>query len=272
MYNRYNSNSRPVLDLDAIHRRAPSVFATHAHSSASEKYTFIPSTTILTSLLSNGWKCVEANEMRCRRADKFGFQKHALRFTRDDLILSDGSSVDLSWNNSHDLSQASIMSLAFWRKVCSNGLHVSSDLVEPIRVKHIGSKAEDFIEASFRLINEVPKLTNSVKEMQQVNLNADERRYYAGAAIIAKYGLPESGKALPLVPDKALQPRRACDQATDLWTTFNVVQENLIQGGQRSYASGRRKTTRGVTSIGENTKLNQALWSLAENMKQLKTA
>jgi hypothetical protein len=50
-----------------------------------------------------------------------------------------------------------------------------------------------------------------------------------------------------------------------------VVQENLIKGGQGGRAStGRRLTTRPVTGVQQDVKLNRALWQLAEGMRQLK--
>ncbi|MFZ8887334.1 MAG: DUF932 domain-containing protein, partial [Steroidobacteraceae bacterium] len=58
-----------------------------------------------------------------------------------------------------------------------------------------------------------------------------------------------------------------------LWNTYNVIQENLLKGGQRGRATtGRRMTTRPVTGIQQDVKLNRALWSLAEKMADLKAA
>jgi hypothetical protein len=61
----------------------------------------------------------------------------------------------------------------------------------------------------------------------------------------------------------------------DLWTTFNVVQENIIRGGLRgrkrsSNGRMRNMTTRPVKALDRNIKLNQALWVLTEKMAELK--
>jgi hypothetical protein len=72
-----------------------------------------------------------------------------------------------------------------------------------------------------------------------------------------------------------LRPRRFADTSPDLYTTLNVVQENAIRGGLRgvSRQNGRRRavTTRAVTGIDQDVKLNRALWTLAEEMRKLKT-
>lgn len=68
-----------------------------------------------------------------------------------------------------------------------------------------------------------------------------------------------------------LQARRFDDRALDLWTTFSRVQENMIKGGLHGRnGNGRSMTTRAVTGIDQNVKLNRALWVLAEEMRKLK--
>jgi len=61
--------------------------------------------------------------------------------------------------------------------------------------------------------------------------------------------------------------RRAEDQSSDLWTTFNRVQENLVRGGLsdgRRNRLGRLRTLRALTGIDSKIGLTKGLWSLAE--------
>ncbi len=72
-----------------------------------------------------------------------------------------------------------------------------------------------------------------------------------------------------------LTPRRHDDNKSDLWATFNRVQENVIKGGLRGVtvkANGERQNrkTREVNGIDQNVRLNRALWTLAEKMAELK--
>ena len=84
---------------------------------------------------------------------------------------------------------------------------------------------------------------------------------------------------------KALLPDPGCrqaigeehdDRANDLWTTWNVVQENAIKGGLRGVGRDdlgrpRRVKSRAVNGIDQDIKLNKALWLLGERMAALKS-
>ena len=79
-----------------------------------------------------------------------------------------------------------------------------------------------------------------------------------------------------VTPESLLQPRRYADQKdSDLFTVFNVIQENLIKGGIRGYRLNKygyttRTKTREVKAIDQNVKLNRALWTLTEKMMEMK--
>ena len=80
----------------------------------------------------------------------------------------------------------------------------------------------------------------------------------------------------PIAPEALLKPRRAADRGADLWSAFNVIQENVIRGGQRGQvvaADGarRRASVREVTGIDQGRALNRALWVLTERMAELRS-
>ena len=78
------------------------------------------------------------------------------------------------------------------------------------------------------------------------------------------------------ISTRLLTVRRSADQGSDLWKTFNVIQENVIKGGirlVRENEQGQRSLarTRAVNSIDRDAKLNKELMQLALKMQQLKT-
>ena len=78
---------------------------------------------------------------------------------------------------------------------------------------------------------------------------------------------------MPVNEDQVLGLHRREDADQSLWTTLNVIQENVIRGGLRGRdARGRKVTTRPVQGIDRNVQLNRGLWVLGEEMRKLKAA
>ena len=111
------------------------------------------------------------------------------------------------------------------------------------------------------------------EKMSQIKLSNDEKLYFAEAAHSLRFDDSPIGQIV--TPDKFLKVRRSEEaNASDLFSVFNVVQENVIKGGLTGYARERgqfkRVRSREVKGIDQNIKLNKALWTLAEKMLQLK--
>jgi hypothetical protein len=138
-----------------------------------------------------------------------------------------------------------------------------------IRVPHKGDVVHDVIDGVFRVVEDFELVDAQKDAMKGMQLAPAERLAFARAALALKYDA-EAGAA-PIDEAQLLDVRRSADQAPDLWTTFNVVQENMLKGGLRARsANKRRMTTRPVQGIDQNIKLNRALWTLADEMRKLK--
>jgi hypothetical protein len=111
------------------------------------------------------------------------------------------------------------------------------------------------------------------QDWSSIKLSRDEQMAFAGSAHLLRFERDEAGNASTGVTvEQLIQPRRFEDRLQDLWTTFNVVQENAVRGGLTARApdSSRRSTTREVRGVDQNVKLNMALWALTEQMAKLK--
>jgi len=156
-------------------------------------------------------------------------------------------------------------------QVCTNGLVVKSAGIDDIRVRHSGraSLIQEVIEGSYRIIEEAPKALAQVEQWQHLQLAPPEQEILAEAALELR------DSALAVQPRAILAPRRWEDgsphEARDLWRTMNVTQENLLKGGIQGHnEQGQRRRLRGVHSVDADTKINRALWVLAERMAELK--
>lgn len=117
------------------------------------------------------------------------------------------------------------------------------------------------------MLDEFKQVDSSKGVMQGIALRPRQQEAFARAALQLRYD-PEDN--VPIDAQQLNQARRFDDRGADLWRTFNRVQENLIQGGlQGRNANGGRTTTRRVTGVSENIRLNRALWTIAEEMAKL---
>ena len=271
------------LTLEAMQQNAPSVFAQQPHEEVSNRYGFVPTIQVIEGLKNEGWLPVDATQKNVRKADKQDFTKHLIRFRRlnDDIRVGD-SAVELLLTNSHDRSAAFVLHAGIFRMACANGIVIADSTFNKISVRHNQNALEDVIEGSYQVLEEVPLITNEVESMQGIQLNRKEQEIFADAAL--GYMIPElQEEESKIITSKdslitqALRPKRAADTGSDLWSTYNVLQEKALRGGLSMHKRGgkggyRRNTTRKVKSIDKDVKLNKALWEMAIQMKELKAA
>jgi Domain of unknown function (DUF932) len=259
--------SETPLSDDQIARVAPSIFADGAHESRSERYTYIPTIDVLNGLRNEGFEPFMVCQARTRREDKRDHTKHMIRLRHADQI-NGREANEIILLNSHDGTSSYQMLAGMFRFVCANGM-VCGDMVGEIRVPHKGNVVDRVIEGAFTVLDSFDVAAEQRENMQHVTLSEGEQRAFAHAALTLKYDDPIA--PAPITEDQILMPRRFEDRKGDLWSTFNRVQENMTKGGLRGRGkNGRTTTTRAVTGIDQNVKLNRALWVLAEQMKALK--
>jgi hypothetical protein len=256
----------PLTD-DQIQAVAPSIFAQEAHGSRSERYAYIPTSDVLAGLRKEGFQPFMACQTRCRDEGKKAHTKHMLRLRHASQIAA-AQANEIVLLNSHDGTSAYQMMSGVFRFVCANGM-VFGDTQNDVRLRHSGDVVDNVIEGAFRVLDDFQLVDASREAMQTLTLNAGEQNAFAHAALALKYD-PEAGPA-PITEAQLLRQRRPDDAGSDLWTTFNRVQENATQGGLRARsATGKRTRTRAVQGIDQSVKLNRALWLLADEMRKLK--
>lgn len=267
--------SRDPLTFDQMRSVAPSIFAAQPHDSRSERYTYVPTVAILERLISEGFQVFEAGQSRSRDLTRREFTKHMVKMRRAESgpRALGQETPEIVLINSHDGTSAYQMLAGMFRLVCLNGLMVPSGIVQDIRVPHTGDIAGRVIEGAFTVLESFDRVRDNADGMKRLTLSEGESNAFARAAIVAKYGEPEAGKATPITERQALASRRHDDNGRDLWSTFNRVQENLVRGGLSTRSTnGRRMRTREVQGISQNVQLNRALWTLADEMGKLKQA
>lgn len=257
------------LTNDQIRAYAPSIFAEAAHDSRSARYTYIPTIEVLDGLRKEGFEPYAVAQSRSRDAARRDFTKHMvrLRHGRHEVDAKVGTEVpEIIVVNSHDGTSSWQMLGGVLRKVCMNGLITSHELSD-IRIPHKGNVGGMVIEGAFRTLDNLTQSREAIETMKEIRLNSDEQVAFATAALVTRW---DEGAA-PVGPHELLRPRRREDFGNDLFTIWNRAQEALIRGGNEGRtANNRPTTTRAITGIDQNVKINRALFVLAEEMAKLR--
>lgn len=280
----YSSTARfdtgRALTEDELRQLAPSVFAVTAHESRSERFAPIPTIEVVRGLAKEGFSVVAAKQSVARMDDRRDFTKHMLRIRRMDDVkkYSVGDTVfEIVLKNANDGTSAYDMMAGLWRIACLNSLVSQTSTLDSLKVRHSGDVQAKVIEGTYTVLKHAEAALAAPADWGIVKLAAEERQAMAEAAHVLRFGDAEGNVKTAIKPFQLLEARRSDDRGTDLWTTFNVLQENVIRGGIHGVTRDannrrRRMTTRAVNGIDQDVKLNKALWILSERMKELKAA
>lgn len=272
MYN-LNKHNR-ALDVDTVASLAPSIMTRKPFEGLSDRYQPYPTVDFIRDIAKQGWYPVTAVEVRVKNGNRAGFQKHMIRFEHPECKLNDKEFLQLLIVNSTDGRCAYQASLGIWRCVCSNGMIVGDSFCQSPKIRHLGHKYQDIIDVSSQVLSQAPAIASNMGAMKDILLTQDERDAFAFAVSDL---IVDDDKTIP--PYQILRPRRIEDKSIEntLWGTLNIAQENVIKGNIRviekdapRWARGKKK--RAVKSIDKDVKLNKALWTLAEKMKEIKLA
>lgn len=260
-------NTTTILSRDQIAKLAPSAFAEHPHHSRSERYEFIPTTSVIEKLLRNDYVCVAAGQTKVRRhrADHHEFAKHLLRFQLRKYAEAErvvnGLVPEVVLINSHNGTSAFSIQAGLFRFVCTNGLVIQSADYGAVKIQHSGKVADEVLEASNHIMAEAPKILAVSQHWSAIPVTRRQQLALATRALDARYGENRP----PITAVQALEARRNEDEAPNLWNTFNVLQENLHKGGQiGKSASGRKSTSRAIKSVTNSLNFNRRLWEMAD--------
>jgi hypothetical protein len=211
-----------ALEVETLRSQAPSIFAPGPMTSVSSRYTFVPTARIVEGLREHDWVPVLAEQQRVRTEARRGFQKHLVRFRRAEQMQTlDEWNVELVLVNSHDGGCAYQLHAGIYRRICSNGLVLSEGSFEAIRFRHSGLEPEEVVQASFRLLDFMPRVGELVGRFRARTLEVRESMALAEQALLLRY--PSVAEA-PIDPDTLLKARRPEDEGVDLWNTTNRLQ------------------------------------------------
>ena len=257
-----NIKNTEKLTNSQIRQIAPSVFTENAAAGTSEKYTHIPTHRVVNDMELLGWDVIDAKEIKARR--NVGFQKHLLVFRNSEIMINgnDGDTVypQILLTNSHDGKNAFTFTAGLFRMVCENGLVISTQEFENIKIRHMGYDFTELQKTINSMVEKLPLTVESMNKFKQTELDQEQVLEFAKRALEVRFNDIEN---MDFDLDELITPTRPEDKGNDLWSVFNVVQEKLVHG-MFNYKYGTKvRKARKIKNFRQDMDLNSKLYSLA---------
>jgi hypothetical protein len=247
---------------EQLREQAPSVFTTKLAKRVGNRYLYIFTPEVIKDLESIGWKPVNAYEVRPKRADNKGFQKHFIRLRNPDKYIGSENKIviipELLVVNSYDARSSFKFYIVLYRVSCDNGVIVKSNELEVIRVPHKGDAYLEYTELQEQLLRNMDIAIDLMNRMSTIHLTPDQQRVLAKECYRARWDY----KYPALQPRVLLERLRPEDEYNDLWTVLNVIQEKLIRGGW--IGSGGR-TIKAMRDRNRELNINTRLFQIVDN-------
>jgi len=254
------------LTLDEVKQRAKSIFTETAAPTVSDKFTHIPTFKVIEDMEQLGWGVVDAKEVKARKDATKGFQKHLVVFRNNDVVINgaDGDTVfpQILLTNSNDGKNAFTFTAGLFRMVCENGLVISTEQFNDVKMRHMGYTFEELQVQIRAMVEQLPLTVESMNKMKQIQLTDEQAQDLAKKALATRF-TEEQIEAVNIDLDKLLEPTRPEDKGTDLWSVFNVIQEKIIDGDFTYMIGTRVRKARKVKNFKQDMEINQKLFATA---------
>ena len=254
------------LNASQIKERAKSVFTDKAGPSTSEKFTHIPTHKVIEDMEQLGWGVVDAKEVKARAKNSIGFQKHLVVFRNPDVVINgaDGDTVfpQILLTNSNDGKNAFTFTAGLFRMVCENGLVVSTQEFENVKMRHMGYTFEELQKQIRAMVEQLPLTVESMNKMKQIQLDEEQAKAFAKKALTTRFE-EDQVEAMDFNLDELLEPTRDEDKGNDLWSVFNVIQEKILSGDFTYMSGARIRKARKVKNFKQDMEINQKLFAVA---------
>ena len=249
----------------------PVLHTTVPHEDASEKYSLISSIDIINELkAAYNWHVTSVQVAPVKDESREDKQVHCVRLRHfDDLIAPQESAVEILFFNSFDRSKAFTISVGIYRFSCANGL-VVGETFDSYKLRHIGDLENNLDEIIQKVTEFKPKIEQKIRNFSSLILSQLEMETFAKLAVPLKFA-----SHLEVDSKQLLNPHRDSDRRdTSLFSILNILQENLIRSNNITGVNketGRRFTSREITSLSKDYDINASLFDLAERIYQIKS-
>lgn len=262
-----NTLEMVALTEEQIRSAAPQAYAASPKPGLSAKYSFLPTSRIISDMKSLGWEVGQAKANRSRTTANQEFGNHVIKFFHPDIYIQDDkggveSYINVVVMNNHTGTGSFKFELGIFRLVCSNGLILKDRDMGSFNIRHSGYSFDQLQETLNEAIKRLPDMVGRINQYNMITMTAEQQMDFARKAL----ALRSYSDRVPTEAELAefLAPRRTQDQGDSLWVVLNRVQESVMKGGYHIVnAKGKLRKAKSIKNIQQDIKLNQQVWELA---------
>lgn len=257
---------------------APAIYAENPVDRVSNRYSFVPTTELIKDFKALGW---DVNRVKQQKSHVDPLHtKHLVVFRNPSMPMISGVIPELLLVNSHDRTTSFKFMAGLFRSICLNGLVVSINLFESVQIRHIDYQFSDIQALVNQMLENMPKLIESIHTMQNTMMTQVDKEEFAVRAVAARFfeyvnrrnkaidkETIESAISIP----ELLIPIRKEDESDTVWAVYNRLQEKILKGGFKKIGTKDEiaKRVRPVTNIGLDISVNQKLWEIASHYTKI---
>lgn len=288
MFNLKNDNVVDVVnhETNEVTPVRPTVLTQYkAHSSRSEKYSFISTGDVIEKFQSFGFTHKLIKEEKCR-GHYAGYGTHLIALSHQDIQMKEFKNEvqpQLLLRNSYHGRTRILINLGMFRLVCKNGLMLGNSF-QAISFKHIGITSSDVEQVLATMKDSYEnKVAPLVSSLKSISMTEEEQMIFAQAALNKRLE-SLTKKVISTDAEALLMTRRIEDQGSSAWNVLQRVQENLGLNYRPSDVSvtykietkdkkenvvERSRRINRVSNIGYVTEMNQFLFDKIQGMYRI---
>lgn len=262
-----------MYNISTVTLNSTPVTTTTKRDGLSDRYSLIPTTDICNTLQEAGWEFTSGTARRTRSEARSLTAAHVLRFRNNSLPKVNDNIIEAVILNSHDGTTAFEMGFGVYRLACANGLIIRTASLSGFRLTHSSLNLDNVFYAARMMSHRAPQVAEIISRWQEIKLDEEQQLSLIRKSLTARWDNIAFADM-----DAILRPQRNEDTGTDLWTSFNRVQERVIRGGMdvtllRTITNedgteardlSRRKAT-AIRGAIKQVRLNQELFQIAES-------
>jgi hypothetical protein len=149
-----------------------------------------------------------------------------------------------------------------FRMICENGLVVSTQEFENVKMRHMGYTFEELQERIKEMVERLPLTVESLNKMKQKQVEEKVAIKFAKKALTTRF-TEDQIKVFKIDFKELIKPVRKEDEGSDLWSVFNVVQEKIITGDFTYLSGGKTRKARQIKNFNQDLKVNKELFEMA---------